>query len=72
MSQPAANPQAVLRRLLSMVLELHRMGYSQIAYPSYVVLRTALAIDRALADLKETVYGKSPSAAWPVRRRRSW
>jgi hypothetical protein len=41
------------------------MGYSQVAYPSYVVLRTALAIENALADLKCIAQGKQPPAAWP-------
>ena len=45
--------------------ELRDMGYSQVAYPSYVVLRTALAIERALADLRAITHGGQPPAAWP-------
>jgi 2-methylisocitrate lyase-like PEP mutase family enzyme len=45
--------------------ELHAMGYSQVAYPSYVVLRTALAIESALADLRTLAQNRQPTAAWP-------
>jgi 2-methylisocitrate lyase-like PEP mutase family enzyme len=39
--------------------ELHAMGYSQVTYPSYVVLRTTLAIDRALTELQALARGET-------------
>jgi len=44
--------------------ELYGMGYSQVAYPSFVVLRTALAVARALAELKEIASGAPAGAGW--------
>jgi 2-methylisocitrate lyase-like PEP mutase family enzyme len=38
--------------------ELHGMGYSQVAYPSFLMLRTILAIARGLVELKAIVAGK--------------
>jgi hypothetical protein len=40
------------------------MGYSQVAYPSYVVLRSVLAVENALAELKVIAQGKQPPT-WP-------
>jgi 2-methylisocitrate lyase-like PEP mutase family enzyme len=43
--------------------ELHAMGYSQVAYPSFLVLRTTLAIARGLAELK-AITGGAERPAW--------
>lgn len=42
--------------------ELHGMGYSQVAYPSFVVLRMVLAIARGLAELRAIAEGKAGQA----------
>ncbi len=43
--------------------ELHGMGYSQVAYPSFLVLRTVHAIARGLSELRAIAEGK-PSKVW--------
>jgi hypothetical protein len=40
--------------------ELYAMGFSQVLYPSYVILRMAFAIDRALVELRGFADGKCP------------
>lgn len=40
--------------------ELYAMGFSQVFYPSYVMLRMAFAIDRALVELREFAESKCP------------
>jgi 2-methylisocitrate lyase-like PEP mutase family enzyme len=40
--------------------ELFAMGYSQVTYPSYVILRTAFAIERALGELQAIARGDMP------------
>ena len=40
--------------------ELYAMGFSQLLYPSYVLLRMAFAIDRALVELRGFADGKCP------------
>jgi 2-methylisocitrate lyase-like PEP mutase family enzyme len=44
--------------------ELHGMGYSQVAYPSFVILRTTFAIATALAELKGIATGQPAATAW--------
>jgi 2-methylisocitrate lyase-like PEP mutase family enzyme len=44
--------------------ELYGMGYSQVTYPAYLVLRTVLAIETALTEL-QAIKGRATAPSWP-------
>jgi 2-methylisocitrate lyase-like PEP mutase family enzyme len=51
--------------------ELYAMGYSQVTYPSWLVLRTVLAIENALTELQGIVRGQAASPLPDLDRARS-
>jgi 2-methylisocitrate lyase-like PEP mutase family enzyme len=51
--------------------ELYAMGYSQVTYPSYLILRTAHAIETALTELQAIARGEKRSAWADLGRART-
>jgi hypothetical protein len=45
--------------------ELSALGFSQVVYPAHVMLRSMLAIESALSQLRDFVSGKSPFVPLP-------